>query len=76
MFDAKGPNREMLFQGIVSRLNKMPALLRQVFVLHHYHGYSDTEIARLTGLKEKHIPALLQSAEELVYGAVRRLRSE
>lgn len=60
-------NRNELFAEIVEELESMPSALREVFILRHYHGRSHDEIARLTGINEKTVHAMVRQAERLVY---------
>ncbi len=63
-------NRKELFAEIIEELESMPSALRQIFILRHYNGRSHDEIARLTGINEKNVHAMLKQAERLVYHAL------
>ncbi len=63
-------NRNELFAEIVDELENMPSALREIFILRHYHGRSQDEIARLTGINESTVHAMLRQAERLVYHAL------
>ena len=62
--------RNELFTEIVEELESMPSALREIFILRHYHGRSQDEIAQLTGINEKNVHAMLRQAERLVYHAL------
>jgi len=70
MMELETYNRNELFAEIVEELESMPSALRQIFILRHYHGRSQAEIARLTGINEKNVHAMLRQAERLVYHAL------
>ncbi|MDA2924714.1 hypothetical protein MYX65_08685 [Acidobacteria bacterium AH-259-L09] len=71
----KKSKREQLFDIILDSLNEMPDLLRQVFVLSHYHGNSSAEIATKFGVREEDVPFLLKRANRLLHQKLNRFRS-
>ncbi len=70
MSKGNGLQREELFKQIVGALNEMPDLLRRTFVLRHYKGLSEKEIAVKVGVKAEEVSPLLRRADEFLYEKV------
>jgi DNA-directed RNA polymerase specialized sigma24 family protein len=69
------PNvREQLFEGIVERLKTMPSPLKEVFVLRHYHGRTESEIANLLAIEKVEVDRLLRYAAHTISDGVSSLR--
>ena len=66
MSNGNGLQREKLFKQIVEALNEMPDLLRRTFVLRHYEGFSEREIAAKVGVKAEEVSPLLKRADEFL----------
>ena len=52
-------NRDILYSQIIDALDTMPERLREVFVLKHYEGMSEQEIASRTGIQPRELAAML-----------------
>ena len=55
-------NRDILYSQIIDALDTMPERLREVFVLKHYEGMSEQEIASRTGIQPMELAAMLCEA--------------
>jgi len=66
--------RRQIFEGIVERIRSMPSPLREVFVLRHYDGRNETQIADVMGIKKTQVKHLLRQAEQLIYSGVHVFR--
>ncbi len=66
--------RRQVFDGIVERIRTMPSPLREVFVLRHYAGRTEPQIADALGIKKTQVDHLLRQAEQLIYSRVHVLR--
>ncbi len=66
--------RRQIFEGIVDRIRSMPSPLREVFVLRHYNGRTEPQIADIMGIKKTQVDHLLRQAEQLIYSGVHVLR--
>jgi len=51
----------------------MPSPLREVFVLRHYNGRTEPQIAEVMGIKKTQVIQLLRQAEQLIYNQVHGL---
>ncbi len=74
MVELKSGLRREIFEGIVERLGTMPSPLREVFVLRHYDGRTEPQIAAIMGIKKTQVDHLLRQAEQLIYSRVHVLR--
>lgn len=74
MVELKPGLRSQIFEGIVERIRTMPSPLREVFVLRHYSGRTEQQIAEVMGIKKTQVDQLLRQAEQLVYNRVHVLR--
>ncbi len=63
-----------IFEGIVEKLESMPSPLREVFVLRHYDGRTEPQIADIMGIKKTQVDHLLRQAEQMIYSGVHALR--
>ena len=63
---ANGSGRKELFSQITQALSEISDLARQVFVLAHYRGLSDSRIAAELGIRTREIPLLRKYAEERI----------
>jgi DNA-directed RNA polymerase specialized sigma24 family protein len=68
-------NRECLHQQIVSALKNMPEELRQVFVLRHYEGLSNKELALKMGVANLELTSLLVKANSAFRAALEEKRA-
>jgi DNA-directed RNA polymerase specialized sigma24 family protein len=66
--------RKQMFEGIVERIHSMPSPLREVFVLRHYEGRTEPQIAEIMGIKKTQIDHLLRQAEQMIYREVHAFR--
>jgi DNA-directed RNA polymerase specialized sigma24 family protein len=66
--------RRQIFEGILERIHSMPSPLREVFVLRHYDGRTEPQIAEIMGIKKTQVDHLLRQAEQLIYNRVHVLR--
>ncbi|MFB3904923.1 MAG: sigma factor-like helix-turn-helix DNA-binding protein [Acidobacteriota bacterium] len=66
--------RRQVFEGIVERIRTMPSPLREVFVLRHYDGRTESQIAEKMGIKKTQVDYLLRQAEQMIYNRVHVLR--
>ena len=76
VFDLSRHTRHQLFEAILQTLNGMPEHLRKIFVLSHYQGCGEKEIAESLGLAEKEIPRLLRKAKLKFFNGVRSFRMD
>ena len=67
MSGRNGLQRQKLFKRIVGALDAMPHLLRQAFVLRHYKGFSENEIAAKVGVEAEEVSSLLRRADRFLY---------
>jgi len=74
MVELKSGLRREIFEGIVERLESMPSPLREVFVLRHYDGRTEPQIAQIMGIKKNQVDHLLRQAEQMIYSRVHILR--
>lgn len=58
------PAEAALAGEVVSALSRLPVRLAAAFVLRHYHGYNNREIARATGVSERMVGLRLAQARE------------
>ena len=65
--------REVLFESIVEAIGEMPDLLRQAFILSHYKGLSEKEIAVHVGVDEQKVRFLLGGADSFLSEKLRPL---
>ena len=66
--------RRQIFEGIVERIQSMPSPLREVFVLRHYDGRTENQIAEIMGIKKSQVDHLLRQAEQMIYSQAHGLR--
>ncbi len=74
MIELQSDLRQQIFEGIVEQIRTMPSPLREVFVLRHYEGRTEPQIADLMGIQQSQVVHLLRQAERLLYHRVRDLR--
>lgn len=74
VFSLSQHTRHELFDRIIRSLNNMPEEMRKAFVLSHYQGCANEEIAGKIGAEPKEIPGLLKEANILFFENVRRFR--
>ncbi|RPJ86700.1 MAG: hypothetical protein EHM18_04875 [Acidobacteria bacterium] len=74
MVEFKPGLRREIFEGIVERIRTMPSPLREVFVLRHYNGRTEPQIADIMGIKKAQVDHLLRQAEQMIYSGVHVLR--
>jgi len=74
MVELKPGLRMQIFEGIVERIRTMPSPPREVFVLRHYNGRTEPQIAEIMGIKKTQVVQLLRQAEQLIYSQVHVLR--
>ena len=55
-------------ERVVTALSRLPVKLAAAFVLRHYHGYSNREIAAATGVSERMVGMRLAQARERLAG--------
>lgn len=67
-------SRQVLHEEIVTRLQTLPVVLREVFIRSHYHGQSTTEISAELGIPENSINGILQDANEIFYRSLHCFR--
>jgi DNA-directed RNA polymerase specialized sigma24 family protein len=69
------PNlREQLFDGIVEKLQTMSSAHKEVFVLRHYQGRTESEIATLLAIEKPEVRRLLREAVHSIYDGIAPLR--
>ncbi|RPI24408.1 MAG: sigma-70 family RNA polymerase sigma factor [Acidobacteria bacterium] len=66
--------RDIVYEGIVERIRTMPSPLREVFVLRHYQGRTESQIADLLGIKTSQVIYLLRQAERMLLSGVHLIR--
>lgn len=59
--------RKILSNLIVEAVNQMPAAVRRVFILSHYHGLSVKEIAEDLGIMEGEAESLLIAGNTVLH---------
>lgn len=74
MVELKPGLRREIFDGIVERITTMPASLREAFVLRHYDGHSELQIAKIMGISSAQVHDMLHEAEDLIYSRMHILR--
>lgn len=74
MVELEPDSRREVFEGIMDRLRTMPSPLREVFVLRHYDGRTEPQIADVLGIKRTQVVQLLRQAEQMIYNRVHILR--
>ena len=67
MVELEPDSRREVFEGIMDRLRTMPSPLREVFVLRHYDGRTEPQIADVLGIKRTQVVQLLRQAEQMIY---------
>ena len=67
-------SRQGLHERIVGALADMPERLRQVFVLTHYEGLSDSDLALQMGLGRLELASLLSEANSAFRSALEEKR--
>ena len=58
------PSTAVVAGEVVTALSRLPVKLAAAFVLRHYHGYSNREIAAATGVSERMVGMRLAQARE------------
>ena len=67
-------SRHDIFEAILTSLNAMPEPLRKIFVLSHYQGKSNPEIAAHFDLPASQVATRLQEANLRFYQGLRKIR--
>ncbi len=73
---APDPAERAAAREVVTALSSLPPRLAAAFVLRHYHGYSNREIAAATGVSERTIGLRLAQAREALVRALGPARQE
>ncbi len=74
VFSLSRHTRHEVFDAIIRSLNAMPEVSRKVFVMSHYEGLGDRQIADKLNLDPQDVPKMIEEANISFFESVRELR--